>query len=282
MLSSPSVLRPQNSAPSPRTLAPLLGPGPSESVSALTNPEPPGEGTGSVPAARLRQVSTMAQYVRENHRSPVTVADVAGVTVRADGSRLSSARGSTRSKRSESVTSPPRAWGAQDGEAVATTVEHSCPVPCSAAHACYMSTMLRSVLTRSALALAATTLALTACGGEQGQSPAAGSDGEGAPASGSLRISLEGEDTEFTPEIVRCTGEPGTIRDVVITMREDLPLLKVTPGEFAMLKLHQQGPPEESDSTDGITAEDGTIRFDEVSIGGAVVDGTVECLQGDS
>ena len=36
-----------------------------------------GEGAGSVPAARLRQVSTMAQHVRENHRSPLTIADIA-------------------------------------------------------------------------------------------------------------------------------------------------------------------------------------------------------------
>lgn len=142
----------------------------------------------------------------------------------------------------------------------------------SAARACYMSSMSRSALARFATALAATALVLTACGGEPEQPPAAGS----------LRIALEGEDTEFTPEIVRCNGEPGTIRNVVITTREDLPLLKITPGEFAMLRLHEQGPPEESDSTDGITAEDSTVRFDEASIGDAVVDGTVECLQRDS
>lgn len=106
----------------------------------------------------------------------------------------------------------------------------------------------------------------------------AADDGESA---GTLQIALEGEDTEFTPEIVRCNGEPGTIRNVVITMREDLPLVKVTPGEFAMVKVHDQGEPEKSGSTEDITAEDGTISFDQASIGEAVVDGTVECLQGD-
>lgn len=46
-------------------------------ASSRANPEAPSDGGGSVPAARLRQVSTMAQYVRNHHRSPVTVADIA-------------------------------------------------------------------------------------------------------------------------------------------------------------------------------------------------------------
>ena len=46
-------------------------------ASSRAHPEAPSDGGGSVPAARLRQVSTMAQYVRDHHRSPVTVADIA-------------------------------------------------------------------------------------------------------------------------------------------------------------------------------------------------------------
>src|SRR5699024_7783269 len=40
-------------------------------------PEAPADGGGSVPAARLRQVGTMAQYVRDHHRYPIAVADIA-------------------------------------------------------------------------------------------------------------------------------------------------------------------------------------------------------------
>lgn len=46
-------------------------------TSSLANPEPPADGAGSVPAARLRQVSAMAQHVRDHHRSPLMVADIA-------------------------------------------------------------------------------------------------------------------------------------------------------------------------------------------------------------
>jgi len=49
-----------------------------------------------------------------------------------------------------------------------------------------------------------------------------------------------------------------------------------------MVKLHDRGEPEKSSSTEDITAEDGTISFDQASIGDAVVDGTVECLQGNN
>lgn len=113
----------------------------------------------------------------------------------------------------------------------------------------------------------------------------AGDDSEAAEepdtATDTLTISLDGEDTEITPDIVRCSGGGGSIRNVVIKSQSGLPLVKVTPGEFAMVKMNNRGEPEKSSSTADITAEDGTVSFDEASIGGAVVDGTVTCLQGD-
>ena len=115
---------------------------------------------------------------------------------------------------------------------------------------------------------------------EDSEEPAGEDDAAGEEA-GTLTITLDGEDTTFTPEIVRCNGEPGTIRNAVMTMADDeLPLVKVTPGEFAMVKLDQRGAPEKSSSTDAITAEDGTVTFEDAEIGDAVVDGTVTCLQG--
>jgi AraC family transcriptional regulator, melibiose operon regulatory protein len=46
-------------------------------ASSLARPRPPADGAGSVPATRLRQVSAMAQHVRENHRSRLAIADIA-------------------------------------------------------------------------------------------------------------------------------------------------------------------------------------------------------------
>lgn len=107
------------------------------------------------------------------------------------------------------------------------------------------------------------------------------SDDAAGQEAGTVTITLNGEETSFTPEIVRCNGEPGTIRNAVLTMKDDeLPLIKVTPGEFAMVKLDNHGEPEKTSSLKGITAEDGQITFDDASIGDATVDGTVKCLQG--
>jgi AraC-like DNA-binding protein len=46
-------------------------------LSSRATPEPPADGGGSVPAERLRQVSVMAQHVRDHHRSPLRIADIA-------------------------------------------------------------------------------------------------------------------------------------------------------------------------------------------------------------
>src|SRR5699024_5065936 len=79
---------------------------------------------------------------------------------------------------------------------------------------------------------------------EDSEEPA-GEDDAAVEEASTLTITLDGEDTTFTPEIVRCNGQPGTIRNAVMTMPDDeLPLVKVTPGEFAMVKLDQRGAPE--------------------------------------
>ena len=155
---------------------------------------------------------------------------------------------------------------------------------------------------RTATALAALVLSLAACTGTE-QDPAPSSDGGAAEASdsapeaseapsaeggaqpghetGTLTITHDGEETAFTPEVVRCEGEPGTIRHVALTMDGDeLPLVEVTPGELAMVKLEREGAPEKSSATEGITAEDGAVAFDAAEIGDVVVHGTVNCPEG--
>ena len=46
-------------------------------ASSRATPAIPADGPGSVPAERLRQVSAMAQFVRDHHRSELRIADVA-------------------------------------------------------------------------------------------------------------------------------------------------------------------------------------------------------------
>lgn len=163
--------------------------------------------------------------------------------------------------------------------------------------------MLLSRPLRMTAAAAALVLSLAACSASQDENPAPSSDGggveaadptEGSPSeptdepsapgqeTGTLTITLDGEEISFTPEIVRCDGEPGTIRNAVLTMADgELPLIEVTPGEFVMVKLERQGEPEKSTSPERILAEDDAISFDGARIGDAVVEGTVQCQPGD-
>ena len=46
-------------------------------ASSRASPATPADGAGSVPAERLRQVSAMAQFVRDHHRSELRIADIA-------------------------------------------------------------------------------------------------------------------------------------------------------------------------------------------------------------
>ncbi len=155
---------------------------------------------------------------------------------------------------------------------------------------------------RTATLFAALVLSLAACTGAE-QGPAPSSDGGGTEASdsspeapqgpsdqgaaqpghetGTLTITHGGEEISFSPEVVRCEGEPGPIRHLTLTMDgEELPLVEVTPGEFAMVKLEREGAPEKSSSTEGITAEDGAVEFDAAEIGDVVVHGRVNCPGG--
>lgn len=132
---------------------------------------------------------------------------------------------------------------------------------------------------RPVLALPLLALALAACTGASDDAP---SSPAAKPAPGTLEIAVDGETTEFTPALVRCDGEPGTIRHLELRESEgEFPLVEVVPGEFAMVKLVPRGEPEKNESsTDGIAAEDGTVMFTDAQIGDAVVNGTIECPSG--
>ena len=63
-------------------------------------------------------------------------------------------------------------------------------------------------------------------------------------------------------------------------MREDLPMIKVPRVSSPWSNSATGASGKRLDR--GHHAEDGTISFDQASIGDAVVDGTVECLQGNN
>lgn len=110
-------------------------------------------------------------------------------------------------------------------------------------------------------------------------SRAASTSPSAASAGGSVTIVTGGTRTSFTPDIVRCSGGAGAIRHVTITSRAASPVITVSPGHVAMVKLPTGGAPHRSETTSGITTTTDGVRFDDARIGGATVTGSVTCLQ---
>ena len=130
---------------------------------------------------------------------------------------------------------------------------------------------------RPAIALPLLALTFAACTGPAEETPL-----EDAPTVGTLAITLDDETTEFTPEVVRCEGEPDALAHLELRAAEgEFPLIEVVPDEFAMVKLVAEGEPEKNErGTDGITAQDAAVAFADAEIGDAVVSGTVDCPTG--
>lgn len=99
-----------------------------------------------------------------------------------------------------------------------------------------------------------------------------------APATESkVSIDLGGNVTDFAPAHVYCKGKPDAIHHVAAKAERGLPIVEFTPGEFAMVKIQQQGAPEKTNSPDGITVSGESITFDHAKIGNATVTGTLTC-----
>ncbi|MGY5764271.1 hypothetical protein ACXET9_03590 [Brachybacterium sp. DNPG3] len=113
---------------------------------------------------------------------------------------------------------------------------------------------------------------------------AASDEAEAGDAVGTTLTITHGEESiEFAPSVAQCETSGGEVTLVLLSMDEGgLPLIKAVPGEFALVQLDDSGEPEKNDSsTEGITAEDGVVTFDDAVIGEAVVDGSIRCSSGD-
>lgn len=92
-----------------------------------------------------------------------------------------------------------------------------------------------------------------------------------------LTITLNGDLVEFEPTDVWCKVSGGELRHVIAKTNNRPPLLEVTPGEFAMLKVDQQGAPQKTNSPTGIEFITEQLTFTDTRIGSVIVNGSLEC-----
>ncbi len=91
-----------------------------------------------------------------------------------------------------------------------------------------------------------------------------------------LELTTAAGTTVIAPTAVYCSGSPGQLRHLVAKTNDQPPIVEVTPGEFAMVKLGR-GQPFKSAAPSGMTVEDDSITFAGTALGDATLTGTVTC-----
>lgn len=123
----------------------------------------------------------------------------------------------------------------------------------------------------------------TASAGEVSVAPTAEESAEALetdsdPNTVNVSIDEDTEDITFTD--VYCSGSSGDIQNIIGKVNNQPPLLKVSGSDHVMLKMgHEQ--PYTAQVSNGLTLEDESVTFDEASVSGATIDGTMECTSWD-
>ena len=95
-----------------------------------------------------------------------------------------------------------------------------------------------------------------------------------------VNLSIDEDTEEITFTDVYCSGSSGDIQNIIGKVDNEHPLLKVSGSDRVMLKMgHEQ--PYTAQVSDGLAFDDESVTFDEVSVSGAVIDGTMECTSWD-
>ena len=94
-----------------------------------------------------------------------------------------------------------------------------------------------------------------------------------------LTVTIGSDEVEFDPTDVYCKVGGGELRHLIAKTNNQPPLLEVTPGEFAMLKLEKKDAPEKNTSPSGIEYRTDGVVFSEATIGSATLNGLLECTE---
>lgn len=91
-----------------------------------------------------------------------------------------------------------------------------------------------------------------------------------------LTVTIDGATQDITFTDAYCSGPEGNIKNIIGKVDNRPPLLKVSGSDHVMLKMGNEKP-YENHVSEGLTFTDNDVTFDDVTIQGAVVDGTLAC-----
>ena len=100
---------------------------------------------------------------------------------------------------------------------------------------------------------------------------------DGVPIKSKITVTVDGEDTVFSPDKVSCSGDVGDIRRAVGKTNDQAPLIEVTWEDFTLVKLDEQSAPYKANSPPGVTLGRDSVSFKRVFLDGAEVNGSMVC-----
>ena len=99
---------------------------------------------------------------------------------------------------------------------------------------------------------------------------------ESTPTTSKITATVDGTDTVINPDKVHCSGTEGNIRHIIAKTNNQPPLVEATP-DFAWIKLDRSRVTYRSEEPTGMTFDDTSVTFLDVTMGDAVVNGTLVC-----
>jgi len=100
------------------------------------------------------------------------------------------------------------------------------------------------------------------------------------PSPNTVTISINGDTQDITFTEAYCSGPTGDIRHIIGKVENRSPLLEVSDSDHVMLKIGNEKP-YKGQVSEGLSITDETVTFADVSVGGAVIDGTMTCTSWD-
>lgn len=115
---------------------------------------------------------------------------------------------------------------------------------------------------------------------EASTAPADAPTESNTPSLNTVTVSINGATQDITFTEAYCSGPTGDIRHIIGKVENRSPLLEVSDSDHVMLKIGNEKP-YKGQVSEGLSITDETVTFADVSVGGAVIDGTMTCTSWD-
>lgn len=108
------------------------------------------------------------------------------------------------------------------------------------------------------------------------ETPTTRPEDDGSAETAPLKLTTPSGTTTLALTDVHCSGQPGHLHHIIGKTNHQLPLVELTPDEFAMVKVGQGRPFKTTDPA-GVTIDNDGVTVADAAIGGATLNGAMTC-----